>query len=448
MSDQPKDIETPETSPATEAEAEVASSRLQVPPWVQLVGLPMLVLFGYVFIKAASHAVVVFMIAGLISLLLAPVVRALVHSGIPRLLSVLMVFGMFTTLVTVLTIAAVQLVARQALAMRDNAASIGAAAADGVGNLQDFIEARGWDLDLRSQGLQFIAQLEERSTELSGQALEFGRDFVTMLAGAAFNLVLVVVITIYMLLDAPRISRMIASLLPARTGVETLFGRLERSLLRYTIGQTLASLVMGVSAAAGLWVIGKTGIWSAADEYAILFGIIVAVTEFAPTIGPVIGSVPPIITALFDGVGPAIAVALFFLLLHQIEGHIVIPKLMGAAIAVHPLLVIFGIIAGAQIMGIGGILLALPLLAVGREIVMFISERITLGRWPDPMPSTLFGTPGGAAPPGSQSVSETITDAITSDDRRGASEAAPGSVRARLRGVATRRAARREGRGR
>src|SRR5690606_1548219 len=151
---------------------------------------------------------------------------------------------------------------------------------------------------------------------------------------------------------------------------------------RYTIGQTLASLVMGVSAAIGLWMLGAIGIWEAGQEYAVLFGAIVAITEFAPSIGPVIGSIPPILTAMFDGPSAAIAVVIFFLLLHQIEGHIVIPKLMGAAIAVHPLIVIFGILAGAQIMGVGGILLALPLLAVSREIVLFVRERIVLGRWP------------------------------------------------------------------
>jgi predicted PurR-regulated permease PerM len=78
---------------------------------------------------------------------------------------------------------------------------------------------------------------------------------------------------------------------------------------------------------------------------------------------------------------PVLSVLVFFLLLHQIEGHIVIPKLMGAAIAVNPLLVIFGIIAGAQIMGIGGVLLALPLLAVGREVVAWARENVSLAPW-------------------------------------------------------------------
>jgi predicted PurR-regulated permease PerM len=386
---------------APQAPVDAPPARMQVPPWVQLVGLPLVVLFGYVFVSAASHAVVVFLIAALISVLLAPVVRSLAGAGVPRPLSVFLVFGAFAAIVVVLTIGAVDLLVEQAVEIRRNADDIGSAAVARIDALQSFANDRGWDVDLRDQGVRFVEQLQERSTELSGEALAFGREFVTVVAEAAFNLVLIVVISIYMLLDAPRISRLLVSLLPPGSGVETLFGRLERSLLRYTVGQSLASLVMGLSAAVGLYILGVTGIWDAGDDYAVLFGLIVAITEFAPSIGPVIGSIPPILTALTDGLAPAIAVTLFFLLLHQIEGHIVIPKLMGAAIAVHPLLVIFGIIAGAQIMGIGGVLLALPLLAVGREIVMVLRERITFGVWPEPVPSTVFAAtgPGDGAPP-------------------------------------------------
>lgn len=417
----------PETQPPASADG-----RIHVPPWMQFVGLPLLILFGYLFLRAASHAAVVFLIAGLISLLLAPVVRRLVQLGLPRLVSVLVVFGMFASVVTVLSLAAVDLLAEQAVQVRDNAADIGNAAVERIDELQAFADDRGWDVDLRDQGVSFVEQLEERSTELSGDALEFGREFVTVVAEAAFNLVLIIVITIYMLLDAPRISRMFASMLPPASGADQLFARMERSLLRYTVGQTLASLVMGLSATIGLWIIGRVGIWDQADEYAVLFGIIVAVTEFAPSIGPAIGSIPPIVTAAFDGPGPAIAVALFFLLLHQIEGHIVIPKLMGAAIAVHPLFVIFGILAGAQIMGIGGILLALPLLAVGRELVLFLREHIHLGSWPAATPSAVFGTAavGGIRPAGAADASVA------------ASAMAPppaGTIRARMREAFTNR---------
>jgi predicted PurR-regulated permease PerM len=332
------------------------------------------------------------------------------------------VFGAFVANVVVLTIGAVDLLAEQAGEIRRNSDDIGNAAVQRIDSLQAFADARGWNVDLRDQGVRFVEQLAERSTELSGEALAIGREFVTVVAEAAFNLVLIVVISIYMLLDAPRISRLLVSMLPPGSGVETLFGRLERSLLRYTVGQSLASLVMGLSAAVGMYIMGVTGIWDAGDDYAVLFGLIVAVTEFAPSIGPVIGSIPPILTALTDGLGPAIAVTLFFLLLHQIEGHIVIPKLMGAAIAVHPLLVIFGILAGAQIMGIGGVLLALPLLAVGREIVMFLRERIALGTWPEPIPAAAFaGRPtsdAGSADAAAVAVTATTTPAGAGLGRR------------------------------
>lgn len=403
------------------ASADPPGGRLQVPPWVQLVLLPVGLLFAYLFVQAASHAVVVFLVAGLISLLLAPLVRSLAHRGVPRLLSVLLVFGAFVGVVTVLTFAAADLLAGQADKVRTSGERVAGTAVERIDDAQRFADARGWEVDVRDQGTAFVEQLEERSTELSGEALELGTELVALLAEAAFNVVLIIVISVYMLLDAPRISRLIASLLPGDSGMD-LFARMERSLLRYTVGQSLASLVMGASAALGLWLLGVTGIWEAGARYAVLFGIIVAVTEFAPSIGPALGSIPPIATALFDGVGPALAVAIFFLLLHQVEGHIVIPKLMGAAIAVHPLLVIFGILAGAQIMGIGGILLALPLLAVGRVVVAYLRERIIFASWPAAMPVGAFSDAPAGAVGGSgaaTSTSATPDEAVPPGAERG-----------------------------
>jgi predicted PurR-regulated permease PerM len=354
-----------------------------VPPWVQLVGLPLLILFGWFFATAASHAVVVFLIAGLISLLLNPIVRNLNEVGVPRAVAVLLVFGVFSLLIVVLSIAAVNTTINQAESVRANLPQYTQRIEHKIDDTQAFLDRRGIELDLRDQGVSFFAQLEEKSSEISGDALTYGRDFVGQVAQATFNVILVIVITVYMLLDAPRIARFVGSLLPGGSGIDVLFGRLENALYDYVRGQTLASIVMGVSTTVGLWLIGVTGLWPAATGLAVAFGVIVALTEFAPSIGPVLGSIPPIIAALFDGWFPAVVVALFFLLLHQIEGHVVIPKLMGAAIAVHPLLVIFGIIAGAQIMGPGGIFLVVPLRAVGKEIAMFLHEKLALEKWPE-----------------------------------------------------------------
>jgi predicted PurR-regulated permease PerM len=74
-------------------------------------------------------------------------------------------------------------------------------------------------------------------------------------------------------------------------------------------------------------------------------------------------------------------VALLFLGIHQLEGHVVVPNVMGSALRLHPLLVIFGLLAGGEIYGLPGALVALPLLAAGRAIWEFFGERVTLEPW-------------------------------------------------------------------
>ena len=73
--------------------------------------------------------------------------------------------------------------------------------------------------------------------------------------------------------------------------------------------------------------------------------------------------------------------ALLFLGIHQIEGHVVVPNVMGNALRLHPLLVIFGLAAGAEVYGLLGALIALPLLAVARAIWEFFADRIKLEPW-------------------------------------------------------------------
>jgi hypothetical protein len=85
----------------------------------------------------------------------------------------------------------------------------------------------------------------------------------------------------------------------------------------------------------------------------------------------------------------ALWVALLFLGIQQLEGHVIVPKVMGRTLRLHPLLVIFGLLAGGEIYGFPGILVALPLLAALRAAWEFFSERVTFQQWtagePEPL---------------------------------------------------------------
>jgi predicted PurR-regulated permease PerM len=162
---------------------------------------------------------------------------------------------------------------------------------------------------------------------------------------------------------------------------------MEHSLTSYVRGQALVSLIIGTSAGVGLWLLGVLGWFPGGQKWALLFGAWAAVTELVPYLGPWLGAIPPFLYALVVHPISALWVALLFLFIHQIEGHVVVPNVMGSALRLHPLLVIFGLLAGGEIYGLPGALVALPLLAVGRALWEFVGERIELEPWKEGAPA-------------------------------------------------------------
>ena len=94
--------------------------------------------------------------------------------------------------------------------------------------------------------------------------------------------------------------------------------------------------------------------------------------EFIPYIGPILGAVPPVLLALFTSPVTALWVLLAFVVIHQFEGHVVVPQIMGDAVGVHPLVVIFGILIGEELYGIPGIILAIPV--VGASLLQQVNS--------------------------------------------------------------------------
>jgi predicted PurR-regulated permease PerM len=147
----------------------------------------------------------------------------------------------------------------------------------------------------------------------------------------------------------------------------------------------------------GLWALAALGLLPHAQQYVLLFGAWVAITEIIPYLGPWLGAIPATIYALVVHPISALWVILLFLAIHQVEGHVVVPNVMGNALRLHPLLVIFGLATGAEVYGLPGALIALPLLAVGRAIWEFFADRVRFEPWSggEPLPMEV----GLAEPP-------------------------------------------------
>ena len=364
------------------------ATRIAIPRWIQLVGLPLLLLFAWTLASTVGRAVFLFVVAGLIALLLNPIVRALGRIWIPRGIAIAIVYLAFAAAATFCVIALATVGTDQ---VRSNADRINnyftvsgshkqTGAEHDVDRLQIWLNTHHLErVKIRKHGLEFV-----RSINVKGATSKA----ITLIEGAAlsaieilFSIVLVVVVSIYMLLDMHRMGAAIDRRFPPKQGAPPLLTQLEQALAGYIKGQLLLSLIIGVSAGVGLWLFGAIGLLPGADRYALYFGLWVGFTELIPYLGPWLGAIPPFIYALAIHPIAAVWVTLLFLGIQQIEGHIVVPKVMGSALRLHPLLVIFGILAGAEIYGVLGVFVALPLLAVLRALWEFFAERISFEAW-------------------------------------------------------------------
>jgi predicted PurR-regulated permease PerM len=370
------------------------AAKIQIPRWIQLVGLPILLLLLWVVAGAARHVVFLFLVAGLIAFLLNPIVRNLTRLWIPRGFGVALVYVTFVAIMLagVAAIGTVVVNQTKSSANRVNdyfTVEHGRGAARETHADRDVDRFQHWlnthrlgGIKIQKQGHDVVQRIADKDVS------KYTRQVIDFVEGAAigtikflFSLVLVIVVSIYMLLDMPRLARAVDRRFPPHPGSLPLLTRIERSLASYVRGQVLLSLIIGTSAGLGLWLLGTLGWAPGMDKYAVLFGAWVAVTELIPYLGPWLGAIPPFIYALVVHPVSAIWVALLFLGIHQIEGHIVVPNVMGSALRLHPLLVIFGLLAGGEIYGLPGALVALPLLAAGRAIWEFFSERVSLEPW-------------------------------------------------------------------
>ena len=232
----------------------------------------------------------------------------------------------------------------------------------------------------RSRATKFLDSIGTKDVEkYTTKALNWAEGAGLAVVGLLFSVVLVVVVSIYMLLDmaAARGARW-TDVSHRRRKRTPLIERMEQALASYVKGQLALSVIIGASSGLGIWILGMLGLMPNGEKYALLFGVWAGITELIPYVGPWLGAAPPVLYALVQHPLSALWVALLFLGIQQLEGHVVVPKVMGHSLRLHPLLVIFGLLAGGEIYGFPGIIVALPLLAAGRAAWEFFSERIAL----------------------------------------------------------------------
>ena len=385
--------DTPDAAPPGEHERALTDSpkpapagappRVIVPRWVQLVLLPLAVLAVWALAKAAGKVLLIFIVAAVIALILNPAVALLQRSRLPRGLAVLAVYlGFFLTLAGIGLLLA-NPISNQVRTFTHSLPHLVNEANRTIVSLQHDLNRLGLHVKLAEQGKTALQTLQDKLSKSGGSVVSFGGGLLTEAVSAGFDIVLVFVLSVYMLLYGPRIGKLVRRVMPDGDGTRSDdYPMLVHSAVsRYVGGQLLFSLVMGTTAGVALYIFGVVGIFPDGRKYAVVFGVFLGVMELIPYLGPFLGALPPLLVALFSDPISAVWVAVLFLGIQQLEGHVVAPQIFGHTLRINPLLVIFALLLGEQLWGIVGALLALPILSVLRETTLYLSRHLTLEPW-------------------------------------------------------------------
>lgn len=372
------------------------AQRTVVPRWVQLVLLPLSLLGLWALARAAGVVLLIFLVAGVIALILNPLVK-LWHrkARIPHGVAVFAVYIGLLLLFAGFVLVLINPVTDQVQRFQRDVPNLVNSANGSLAELQESLDKKGIKVRIKDQGKTALETLQRGVLKQSGSLVSFGRDILQRVVEGGFAFVLVLVISIYMLLYAERIGGVVRSVLPPGDGSpqDDFALRVQKGVASYVRGQAIFSLTMGVSAGVALWLFGLLGIFPDGQRYALFFGVFYGLMEFIPYLGPVLGALPPVLVALLGDPVTAIWVLLLVVALQQLEGHIVAPQVFGHSLRINPLIVIFALLLGAQLYGILGALIALPITAVVRETVLYLRRHLAFEPWAPATPALAGALP-------------------------------------------------------
>ena len=173
-------------------------------------------------------------------------------------------------------------------------------------------------------------------------------------------LILIPILSFFLLKDADSFRRSALAMLPRgrlRWRGDEFFEDINHTLAAYIRAQLTACFIIGAVCSIGFWLIGLPS--------PLVLGLIAGILEFVPLVGPLcVAMLVAILALLHSGFGMAFVVLLFLGVLRVVHDYVVYPKIIGQGIHLHPLAVILAILAGAEIAGVAGIFLAIPVIAI------------------------------------------------------------------------------------
>lgn len=301
-----------------------------------------------------------FIVGFAVAYLLNPVVGKMEKRRFPRWLSALLILGLFFIVLILALILAVPLLVREMIdfiklmpVAFENAREWLITTFPGYDIPQSLQDVRDLDTDVLSERLGSVVEF---SKNLLGNIFRSG---IAVIGFVAF-LTLMPIVAFYLLIDWPRLVGKIDSLLPEKKAgrIKIMLSEIDDSLAGFIRGQLMVCSILGGFYAIALTLLGL--------DYGFFVGVAAGLLSIIPYVGSIFGLVASVGLAFyqFGGWEYPLAAFMIFIVGQLIEGNYLTPKLVGDSIGLHPLWVIFALMAGGMLLGLLGMMIAVPVAAI------------------------------------------------------------------------------------
>ncbi|TAK25759.1 MAG: AI-2E family transporter [Chloroflexota bacterium] len=308
--------------------------------------------------RSFGDLIVMFFLAWLLAFILTPLVHVIADAArLPRALAAALVYvSLFVALLTGLVLL-VPLLVTQLIELGRALPAYAERVPRVLAEIQTDLSARNIDVDITA-----VYRPQEISNALAGlgaAAVQNAVGILTSVFGAAFAVVLVLVLSFYMVVDGEHIERTFLAFIPdeRRSEVDFFIDSVNRSFGGFLRGTVIQAVIYGTGTAVVMLIAGI--------DYVLISSIFAGIVMIVPVFGPFLAIIPPVAVAIISApVGTVLVVVAGLLILQQITFNVIAPKVMSDSLGMHPLLVFAALLVGGRVAGLTGAIFGVPVAGV------------------------------------------------------------------------------------
>ncbi|MDQ0231539.1 AI-2E family transporter [Metabacillus malikii] len=303
-----------------------------------------------------------FLISGFITYLLHPVIEKLHRTGVPRSLSILIIYLLFFGVIGYGFYRGIPVLISQLRDLSENFPRLSITYNDWIKTIHT--HTNNWPEGVHERIDLMFQQTEEwlaKTVEKVINGLRGILDYMLLLAIIPF-------LVFYMLKDYELLKRTSWYLTPRkwRNPARKFLKDIDHSLGNYIRGQLLVCFIIGALAFVSLWFFNI--------KYPLILGLVIGITNIIPYFGPLIGAIPALIIAATMSGKSIMVVIIIIVVLQFLEGNILGPLIVGRSLHMHPIIIMLALLAGGEIAGVLGMMLAVPIVVILRVVIMHLVE--------------------------------------------------------------------------